>query len=88
MDASETPSMGPRKASQGHVATGGRVGTYSALREASMLHDVTVRHLGTAVARFPECTATEAQALIDHYPLSPGDAINRTSYYVEEVTKA
>ena len=34
VDAAETPSMGPRTASHGQVATGGRVGVVEALTEA------------------------------------------------------
>ena len=34
VDAAEAPSMGPRTASHGQVATGGRVGVVKAVREA------------------------------------------------------
>ena len=50
-----------------------------------LLHDVTVRHLGTVVARFLECSSDEAQRLVDHYPLAPGDVINQRSYYPAEL---
>lgn len=54
-------------------------------RPSGLLHDVTVRHLGTVVARFLECSGDEAQRLVDHWPLAPGDVINQRSYYPAEL---